>query len=240
MEQKDHIHNFRLLDLPCELLQQVLAELLTPRPIALLHINPDQRRQPGIQTSILRANRRLYSEGYEILYNTPFETRLLKPRWNVSSANTNPGHNDSIPPSALERLKYLIVELTFGPRGRGECLLGMSEIDSEELLMAVEDLALTLKRGDTLRELHLELLNAKTRKSGPKTFKSEALIVQMSRILMPLAYLREEAKVTVGGFDTIEFVDSFAVYREKFKGRELPWAENNTMIEWGRDEEHYG
>ena len=187
----------RLLGLPQEIRFQILLDLITPGLC--------------IETAILRTCRLLHVEGTNILYTRPFQgpvSRILA----------------RIPPPTLRRLRNLTLVASYTTNNRGECAVELTHDSESELGLQLEAIALTLLEPETkVERLHVELQPTAVRKAGGKAFKGETLLAQMQLVLVPFAYLRKGVKVTMGGFESISFVDGFMKMRACLAGSELPW-----------------
>ena len=96
----------------------------------------------------------------------------------------------------------------------------------------IEDLALNLLHpGARTRTVSVELCPFSVRKTGSRAFKGAKLLAQMRRVLVPLAHLPPSVRVSVGGFDTIAYVEDFARMREQLAGAEVPGCPEKNHLE---------
>ncbi|KAL9086756.1 MAG: hypothetical protein Q9159_003975 [Coniocarpon cinnabarinum] len=196
-----------LIALPVELRRQILKYLLTPTGAGSL--------SNRTQCAILRANRLLHEEGTNILYTSDIRQQLPIPARRLR-----------LPPRVvLRQLHHIHLDLIYVTRNRGECASRLRTRDFEEMLWENEKLARTLVEPDhagvRLKRLHIELQAVNVRKAGGRAFKADRLLAEMRLVLVPLAYLPKSVNVTMGGFDTVPFVDDFNAMREELAGRGL-------------------
>lgn len=115
----------------------------------------------------------------------------------------------------LRSLQNVRLELVYSTRNRGDCETNIVSAQAFEDFS--ELVALHFGHSDIMQRLHVELLNESQRKRGPKTLRAEAVYEAMYKILLPFAELPARQQVTVGGFDTIDFVEIFEEMRQFHK-----------------------
>lgn len=128
---------------------------------------------------------------------------------------------DQIPPRALRSLRNFTLEIRFRTRNRGDCEVDVSDISIDEGM--AEGIVLHLDNSRHLQHLHLELLNESQRKKGPKPMRGKAVYATIEMTMLPFASLPERQTVTVGGFDTIDFVEMWDRLRSEHAGTSLNW-----------------
>ena len=128
---------------------------------------------------------------------------------------------DQIPPKALRSLKNFTLEIRFRTRNRGDCEVDVSDISIDEGM--AESIVLHLDHSQYLQHLHLELLNESQRKKGPKPMRGKAVYDTIEMTILPFSSLPETQTVTVGGFDTIDFVEMWDKLRSGHAGTSLNW-----------------
>ena len=116
--------------------------------------------------------------------------------------------------NTLRSLGRIRLELLYSTKNRGDCERTINE--PRDLEDFTEMFALQFShRDDALQSLHIELLNESQRKKGPKPLRSKAVYESLYNILLPFAELPAGKQITIGGFDTIDFVDMFDEMRKK-------------------------
>ncbi|KAI9720736.1 MAG: hypothetical protein M1828_005527 [Chrysothrix sp. TS-e1954] len=198
-----------LLNLPGELRDLIYRELLTSSA------GPDRTfgKGSGICINVLGTCGNIYREALPILTDTR-HTLIFDPQsgpvlWNVIS------------PSHIRSLKRIKLVIRYQTANRGDYEIEMLPINP--LYSFTEALGLTLRHSSGLEELLIELENKEQRKRGPKRLRSELVSHQMQNLLRPFAFLPEKTKVSVSGFDTIDFADMFDGMRSSYAGKELPF-----------------
>lgn len=203
-----------LLRLPLELRLRVYDFALTPcTPI------PDPRApsygpHSGLSLSLLRTCRQLGHEALPLFFSHPHTIVITPP---------TDSHSATPPTYALSRLQHITLQVHFNTLNRGESQVAV--INFEARLSRTDAVAMVLRHSHSLRTLRIELLNGSQRKRGRQLVRQEQVRTSIRRLLMPFAYLDPDVKVDVGGFDTIDYAETFITLREQLAGQDLPLEE---------------
>ncbi|KAI9652907.1 MAG: hypothetical protein M1831_006336 [Alyxoria varia] len=171
-------------------------------------------RGSGISIEILSTCIQAYVEARALLYQTRHVVQAtpMDLKWTV-----------------LSNARYLTVLINYGCVHRGDCEIQIRRRD--KLLADAEFVGYHLHTNYYLRELHIELCSEDHRGRGSKRLRSENVKRQMDDILLPFAFLRKDVKVTVGGFDTIEFVENFERRRNvASKGTKIDYSASANAV----------
>ena len=198
-----------LLNLPREIRDMIYEGLLVAHQENEITFG----KGSGISISILSTCRQIHQEACSLIASNR-HTLVYDPQ-------SGPALWDSISPSHLRLLKRIKLIIRYHTANRGDCEIEVLPICA--LFSFTEAFGLTLRHSSGLEELFIELQNKEQRKRGPKRLRSELVSQQVQDMLRPFAYLHTRVKVSVGGFDTIDFVDMFEQMRCACAGKEVPF-----------------
>ena len=163
----------------------------------------------GLSAAFLSTCRAVYEEAQPLLFSKPHTIILAFQDQTRKALN----------PSILQSFQDLTIIFYFGTADRGDCETYIEGFQSRVALMEV--ISLALMSSQALRRLHITLCNVWQRKKGPQSRRSGQTLAQMKDILLPFAFFDKRVKVTVGGFDAIDYVEMFEDLREMHEGRDI-------------------
>lgn len=191
--------------LPAELRIQIYQHLLTPTDVW----DGGRGEHRSLTPEVLRTCKAIYKEASQVLYN------------HMHSFSIAP----HLPHRQLPHFPRLSFNFYYFTQNRGDCELLIEESDFQELRAQAEHVGFWLRRSTVLAELHLVLLNGNQRKTGRKHLRSPAVVSQVQQVLEPFAYLTSDVKISVCGFDTIQYAEIFQVMRVGHQGKSPPYQQ---------------
>jgi hypothetical protein len=114
----------------------------------------------------------------------------------------------------------LSIDLNFATTNRGEAEVGIDHASHwTDMLLYI---GLAVLHNPSLDTFTLSLWNVNQRKVGAKRVRTPEVKKQMRDILRPFAYLTPQVRVSILGFDTIEYHEMFEDMRSELAGKEVP------------------
>jgi len=135
------------------------------------------------------------------------------------------------PIPALLKLRHIYLELKFSSVNRGECEVGI--VNASRWKDILLPFGLALLRGRAVSSLDIALLNTNQRKIGTKRVRSDQMRYEVRQLLEVFVYLPSRVKVTISGFDTLEYVIMLESMREQYAGKDIPiqdWATRALIL----------